>query len=944
MSASLEQHAGSSSPAESALDSNANGQPTTSHDQADHENKPPKQRSASSSEESKTQASSTTSPGTNAGQPPALPKDDSFVLQTNGTSETWDKQRQDLATVEKPAQTEEAEKSKDTEDDWEKVSIPSMSAEKEKEKELKAAPLPPVNIWQQRREAQDAKKRVSSSQKPVAAATARAKPPLYNVNDTKSVSTGKDRSAGNKGLGGQRSAEQGPKPTDSKEQASVRLSRPNSQHNNASGGAVPPLVADSESWPTPDTVITDERRKSTTIDKSEKLDAKSNAQKPHGKWVQMPFVPTAKFETQLPTSVARRGGRGGNRGRDTTSRGGHLSHNVNNGEKGDNAGSMGPPPLPKQASEQDRGRKADGTRSARASSVPSTGRRHEGGDSAVTNARKFSAVPARDGATGIDSRAAQSSKNVTPVNDGSSGKDRASRSSSRHAGLEVKLAEQAESGMKDGKAPPQSDAATASMEPGNRPSYASDRHRGTGTGSPRGNGEVARERGYQKSRDWSKEKADTFREKVDSWRDRDSHGEPTGRRAERGRGGYRGRGNHNGFNNHYNPAHAFTSPLPQNGFENPRATPAHDSRARQASQPYTTSQGNGNSRNNPRSQSIPMGMVMPGYYPEMSGMSQNLSPTNAEMSVYGYQNQIPMPSGLMSAMPYNEPLNSYAVISLVMRQIEYYFSVDNLCKDMFLRKHMDSQGYVPLHVIASFRRIKTLVDDNTAYDTLRFVCQQLKSIELLSGGQGEDYIRRRENWTDFVLPMNERIKDAQHEGPTIRLQQVSSPVTGEVPLSGDVNAVNAHMRSPPPSFGVFGADHVAKPPMHFDPTATFESHAGRSTETSIAGNQAQMKTSPTTSPMSHDRTAMQLPVRQGSVSGPLNTTPNGHRHQSVDGSAGDVFPDERVPEVTIVCKLGEVGDVSREPSTNGVAGEYDHAPNGDAKVSGLRGGEVTQSE
>ncbi|OCK78937.1 hypothetical protein K432DRAFT_279072, partial [Lepidopterella palustris CBS 459.81] len=42
---------------------------------------------------------------------------------------------------------------------------------------------------------------------------------------------------------------------------------------------------------------------------------------------------------------------------------------------------------------------------------------------------------------------------------------------------------------------------------------------------------------------------------------------------------------------------------------------------------------------------------------------------------------------------------------------EYYFSVDNLCKDMFLRKRMDSKGFVLLSVIAEFNRIKQLTPD-----------------------------------------------------------------------------------------------------------------------------------------------------------------------------------------------------------------------------------------
>ncbi|OEL38951.1 hypothetical protein BAE44_0000020 [Dichanthelium oligosanthes] len=40
----------------------------------------------------------------------------------------------------------------------------------------------------------------------------------------------------------------------------------------------------------------------------------------------------------------------------------------------------------------------------------------------------------------------------------------------------------------------------------------------------------------------------------------------------------------------------------------------------------------------------------------------------------------------------------------LLEQIDYYFSDDNLCKDTYLRQHMDDQGWVPLSLIAGFRK------------------------------------------------------------------------------------------------------------------------------------------------------------------------------------------------------------------------------------------------
>lgn len=52
------------------------------------------------------------------------------------------------------------------------------------------------------------------------------------------------------------------------------------------------------------------------------------------------------------------------------------------------------------------------------------------------------------------------------------------------------------------------------------------------------------------------------------------------------------------------------------------------------------------------------------------------------------------------------------VIQMVRHQIEYYFSPENLDTDIYLRRKMDAQGYIPLSSIASFNRVKSLSQDS----------------------------------------------------------------------------------------------------------------------------------------------------------------------------------------------------------------------------------------
>ena len=42
---------------------------------------------------------------------------------------------------------------------------------------------------------------------------------------------------------------------------------------------------------------------------------------------------------------------------------------------------------------------------------------------------------------------------------------------------------------------------------------------------------------------------------------------------------------------------------------------------------------------------------------------------------------------------------------------EYYFSGDNLQRDFFLRRKMDSSGWIPISLVASFHRVQALTQD-----------------------------------------------------------------------------------------------------------------------------------------------------------------------------------------------------------------------------------------
>ena len=90
---------------------------------------------------------------------------------------------------------------------------------------------------------------------------------------------------------------------------------------------------------------------------------------------------------------------------------------------------------------------------------------------------------------------------------------------------------------------------------------------------------------------------------------------------------------------------------------------------------------------------------------------------------------------------------------------------------MFLRKHMDSQGFVFLTVLMNFNRIKLLTTD---VELVRYVCRMSTEIEFQTGLDGIDRVRKAEGWQQWVLSIEDREPTARNEVP-VPMQQVQLP-------------------------------------------------------------------------------------------------------------------------------------------------------------------------
>lgn len=150
-------------------------------------------------------------------------------------------------------------------------------------------------------------------------------------------------------------------------------------------------------------------------------------------------------------------------------------------------------------------------------------------------------------------------------------------------------------------------------------------------------------------------------------------------------------------------------------------------------------------------------MSMNGFKGPANGASKvPMQPLATDFAPYPPYAQAPH-----SAFPGVSP--DYSLIHQALKsQIEYYFSATNLPKDVFLREHMDSQGFVSLEFIADFSRVRGISQRNL--NLVREACADSKEIDYVFG-DGEELLRRREGWEKYVLPEDKRKEHARKPGP-----------------------------------------------------------------------------------------------------------------------------------------------------------------------------------
>ncbi|KAF2154723.1 hypothetical protein K461DRAFT_291643 [Myriangium duriaei CBS 260.36] len=612
----------------------------------------------------------------------------------------------------KTSKTDSSAQSTQATDGQENESESKESEEKPVKPIYTEAKPPAVNIWAQRAEAQKAKVGVQTSNSSAAATT----PAKVNSDgpggkfDPRRKSEqafNRDIKKGDVPNRAQNDLSRGKFRRDGRPEEVEGARKPQVKpRDRANSELLPPSVSSDVAWPKPTDAHEDERKRGQ--DKDDKTIV--NGAKAHGKteWTRMPYTPTAIFETRIE-------GRGS----------GRMGKGV--GKNGQPASARGPPPAGSVAAESQRNfnRGTDLSNGAR------------------VNGRNSIAKADRD-ATSPHSKAS------SETNSGERQEAHAQDESIQTQANGVIVSNETQEGGAIVQHDLSSNDVSSRRNKSPRRSEGSIKHIG-GAGesnSVRAAGDAPTE--TNGAADGSRAPKLSIPERRADGQHFENGREGHGGFREGKRGGRKG-GNRGGFNNG-----SFSSPNPYaNGFQEFQGNPFPPS----PSSTFYPTRGNGGNRGyrnqGGRSQSIPLdafGRQMNGYggYPMMPPM-QNFVP-----EYYG---------GPYSAGPFSFPPSAERefVTATVLNQIEYYFSVDNLLKDMFLRKQMDSQGWIYLEVVAQFNRLKQLTTD---YDILKSACLQSTQVEIRVGEDGKDRLRKGHGWDQWVLPLEERAAAAQTEGPT----------------------------------------------------------------------------------------------------------------------------------------------------------------------------------
>ncbi|CAM9115038.1 unnamed protein product [Discosporangium mesarthrocarpum] len=115
---------------------------------------------------------------------------------------------------------------------------------------------------------------------------------------------------------------------------------------------------------------------------------------------------------------------------------------------------------------------------------------------------------------------------------------------------------------------------------------------------------------------------------------------------------------------------------------------------------------------------------------------------------------------------------------MAVKQIEFYFTVENLCRDIFMRSYMDEEGYIPIAFVANFPGVARFGVD------LEDIKKGVLSSELMEVDEENETMRMREGWQVWLLPNQATGRQGVQRYVKIALSEANGEAGGkEVPAT-----------------------------------------------------------------------------------------------------------------------------------------------------------------
>ncbi|CAJ0575405.1 unnamed protein product, partial [Mesorhabditis spiculigera] len=176
-------------------------------------------------------------------------------------------------------------------------------------------------------------------------------------------------------------------------------------------------------------------------------------------------------------------------------------------------------------------------------------------------------------------------------------------------------------------------------------------------------------------------------------------------------------------------------------------------------------------------------VAQPIYYPQPYPMYPPMVPVPSPQTPVFY-NQMPY-SPVHTPVLFSPMVSPTIDVGALRKQLEYYFTNDNLQQDFWLRRHMNTDGYVPIGMIMQFPRVRHMTQDP------RIIVRVLRESDKVEVDDAGERVRPVENPEAWPLPPG-----------------VNGPDTKEgQPAAGRKNSLRIRNKKP----DIFSTSPVRKP-------------------------------------------------------------------------------------------------------------------------------------